>query len=91
MEVKKLFVSGRVQGVGYRYWAKSQADELKVSGWVRNLEDGRVEALLCGEPLAIHEFVSRAKKGPAQALVGDLVLEDFTLAELTPCDFSILR
>lgn len=50
------FVSGRVQGVFYRATAASKARELGVHGYARNLTDGRVEVLACGEPAAVDEF-----------------------------------
>ena len=58
MVCKKCFVSGRVQGVYYRGSAAQRASELGVRGYARNLPDGRVEVLACGEDAAVQTFVS---------------------------------
>ena len=57
MRCKKCLVSGRVQGVFYRASAVQRARELGVHGYARNLPDGRVEVLACGEEEAVSEFV----------------------------------
>ena len=57
-------VQGRVQGVGFRYFTKRQADELKISGCVRNLPDGTVEIMAKGPPEALEQFMQRLKAGP---------------------------
>lgn len=59
-----VFWSGHVQGVGFRYTAESAALELKLTGWVRNLPDGRVEALLEGPEKGLHAFLDRMAEGP---------------------------
>jgi len=56
---KKIFFSGRVQGVGFRYTAAWLARELGLTGWVRNLSDGRVEMEIQGEEWAIGNMLSR--------------------------------
>jgi acylphosphatase len=58
MLCKRCLVGGRVQGVFYRATAASRAQELKVRGYARNLPDGRVEVLACGETEAVEAFVS---------------------------------
>ena len=58
MVCKKCLVGGRVQGVFYRATAARRARELALSGYARNLADGRVELLACGEDQAVHAFVS---------------------------------
>ena len=65
----RLLISGRVQGVGYRWFAREQARELGIRGWVRNLPDGNVEvaAEADAEPLA--RFVDRLRSGPPGANV----------------------
>jgi acylphosphatase len=57
MICKKCFVSGRVQGVFYRGTAAQRARELGVRGYARNLPDGRVEVLACGEEAPVRTFV----------------------------------
>ncbi len=68
------FASGRVQGVAYRYFVQKLAGALSVSGWVRNLSDGRVEVLAEGEKEALESFAERLREGPIMARVEDLEL-----------------
>ncbi|MBW3584967.1 MAG: acylphosphatase [Cyanobacteria bacterium 0813] len=71
----RVFVSGLVQGVGYRYSTMNQAKYLGLSGWVRNLPDGRVEAVFEGEKKAVEGMISWCRRGPSGATVSELVLE----------------
>ena len=64
-----MFISGRVQGVFFRQTALEKASKLGVLGWVRNLPDGRVEAVFEGEKDIVNKMVSWAKKGPVSARV----------------------
>jgi acylphosphatase len=57
-------IRGRVQGVGFRYFAKNVADELNLTGWVRNLPDGTVEVLALGPEIALEQFMQRLRIGP---------------------------
>jgi acylphosphatase len=66
---RRYLVSGRVQGVGYRYFVMREARALGVSGWVRNLADGRVEAVGAGEDVELHAFEGRLWQGPPHARV----------------------
>jgi acylphosphatase len=66
---RHIWVSGRVQGVWYRGSAAEQARVLGVSGWARNLPDGRVELVAEGEPGAVERFVEWCRKGPPAAVV----------------------
>ncbi len=73
---RQVFVSGRVQGVWYRAWTCQEAEALGLTGWVRNLRDGRVEALLVGEEAAVSEMLVCMRSGPPLAQVTGLeVLE----------------
>jgi acylphosphatase len=65
----RIFVSGRVQGVGYRAWAQKAALKLGLEGWVRNLTDGTVEAVARGAKSAVDQFVSQCQVGPFLARV----------------------
>jgi acylphosphatase len=62
-------IKGKVQGVGYRNWAYSQAKLLKLNGWVRNLPSGEVELVAEGPESTLHSFVSFLKTGPTMARV----------------------
>lgn len=59
-----VFISGTVQGVGYRYFVRSQAKKLGLTGWVRNTEDGGVEAVLQGDKDKIEEMIGICRQGP---------------------------
>jgi len=74
-----IFVSGRVQGVFFRENTRKKAQKLEVAGWVRNLPDGRVEAVFEGEKDKIEELVNWAKKGPMFAKVNgvEIILEEY--------------
>ncbi|WP_456341932.1 acylphosphatase [Thermovibrio sp.] len=71
MAVKGLhaFVSGRVQGVGYRAWTRRTAKELGLKGFVRNLPDGRVEVYAEGEEESLNRLLSLLYEGPFFARV----------------------
>lgn len=64
-----VFVSGKVQGVFFRSSTKDKADELGLSGWVKNLQDGRVEAVFEGEEGKVEKMVEWCRKGPEYAKV----------------------
>ncbi|NHV99987.1 MAG: acylphosphatase [Thaumarchaeota archaeon] len=70
-----VHVSGRVQGVFFRYETKSLADELGVKGWVRNLPDGRVEAVFEGEETLVRRMIDFCRKGPPGARVTGVEIE----------------
>jgi acylphosphatase len=63
MKQAHIFVSGYVQGVGFRQFVKSNARKLGLTGWVRNLSDGRVEAVFLGEQNTLEEMISLCHKG----------------------------
>ena len=62
-------IEGRVQGVGYRWWAVTAAREIGLAGWVRNRADGTVELLAIGDPDALDELAAACAKGPPSARV----------------------
>lgn len=68
-------VVGRVQGVWFRRFTQQQAEAHGVVGWVRNLADGSVEALLCGEEINVHHVEAWLNKGPELATVADVVAD----------------
>jgi len=61
----KAWVYGKVQGVGYRLFCKRKARELELKGYALNLEDGRVEVLVCGDDASIAKMVEFLHQGPA--------------------------
>ena len=73
---KRLIITGRVQGVGYRDAMSRQARRAGVAGWVRNRRDGSVEALLDGPPEAIEALIAWARTGPPSAQVTSVTLSD---------------
>lgn len=69
MVSRQIRVSGRVQGVGYRYALRAEAVRLGVTGWVRNRADGSVEALVQGSADAVKKITDWARRGPPAARV----------------------
>jgi len=69
VNAKRMIISGRVQGVGYREWMVDKARALGVSGWVRNRLDGSVEALVAGDMAAVEELSRLCRRGPRMAEV----------------------
>jgi acylphosphatase len=72
MSAKRLIVSGRVQGVGYRDWLVDRAGALGLHGWVRNRADGSVEALISGDTAAVEELARLCRRGPRLAHVSSI-------------------
>jgi len=70
------FVSGRVQGVWFRASTQKEAKKLGLSGWVRNLPDGRVEVMACGEKDNIEQLYIWLQQGPPHAEVSDVTYEE---------------
>jgi acylphosphatase len=79
MQGRKYWISGQVQGVGYRYFATRVARELKLKGWVRNLSDGRVEAYAAGPAHVLEDFEARLRQGPPAGDVRSVEVEDSAL------------
>ena len=74
IETVRLRITGRVQGVGYRFWMTRTAASLGLRGWVRNRTDGSVEALVTGAPKAVTAFIEASRKGPFGAQVSDVTV-----------------
>lgn len=64
-----VFISGYVQGVSFRYFVKSNAKKIGLTGWVCNTEDGGVEAVFCGDKMKIEEMITLCRQGPMLAEV----------------------
>lgn len=77
-------IEGRVQGVWFRAWTVEQAGKRGLTGWVRNRQDGTVEAVFCGAPSAVQSMLGAARQGPEAARVDRLheeaipIVEEFT-------------
>jgi len=69
---RHLLITGRVQGVGFRFYTQRKAQELGITGWVRNRRDGGVEAVIQGETEAVEAMIAWARRGPPSAAVTDL-------------------
>ena len=65
----RLLIRGRVQGVGYRWWARTQALRLNLDGWVRNRADGSVELLAAGSRGDVEQLIALCRRGPPAAAV----------------------
>ncbi len=86
---KRLKIFGKVQGVGYRAWTVQTATALKLTGWVRNRDDGSVEAVVTGDDENIRKFIASCYDGPASSKVEtisvseglDELLEEFQQRE----------
>jgi len=81
---KQIFVSGLVQGVFYRDSTRRQADALGLTGGVRNLFDGRVEVIVCGDDVLVQQLIKWLEIGPKHANVS--IIEVITLSEKTKHD-----
>lgn len=73
---RHAFVSGRVQGVGFPWWTKHEADALDLAGWVRNLVDGRVEVWFEGRRESVERLAMWLEVGPQEAIVEHLELRE---------------
>ena len=83
-----LWISGIVQGVGYRYTCRRQGQGLGLTGWVRNLPDGRVEAVVQGPQKQVDELIRWCYRGPEEARVSDIQVTFETVSVSFP-DFGI--
>ena len=71
-----LLIEGKVQGVCFRHYTRQTALKNRVTGWVRNLPDGRVEVLIEGEPQAVKETVNWCRSGPEWARVDKVLIKE---------------
>jgi len=78
---KKVLLSGRVQGVGFRHFTRVTARELNVKGWVRNRRDGKVETVIQGKPKQVESMIEQLKQGPAAARVDAVDITDTDINE----------
>ena len=74
-----LIIGGRVQGVGYRYFAQFKARELNIYGWVRNIPDSKIEIEAEGDAKNLETFIEWMRIGPARSGI-----RQFSVSEITP-------
>ncbi|HEY4950049.1 MAG TPA: acylphosphatase [Candidatus Acidoferrales bacterium] len=86
---RRYFVSGMVQGVGYRYFAMRLAQRFGLGGYARNLPDGRVEVYAVGSASKLHEFRKELERGPQGASVASVAEEEVSLNPKFERGFSI--
>jgi acylphosphatase len=88
--IRHLLITGRVQGVGFRFYMQRKARELGLAGWVRNRRDGAVESVIQGEPGAVEAMVAWARRGPPSATVAEVRISegsgDYTGFETLPTE-----
>jgi acylphosphatase len=83
---RRFLISGRVQGVGYRYFAGLSARETGVTGWARNLDDGRVEVHANGSAAQLEDFEARLRMGPRFADVRSVEVREEAVLDLHSFD-----
>jgi acylphosphatase len=76
------FVSGRVQGVGFRYFVRRHADTQQLGGYAKNLADGRVEFLLQGDKTAVQLVLEQIHRGPSYSSVTNVEVEEVEVSEI---------
>ena len=86
---RRYFVSGIVQGVGFRYFTQDEAERLKLYGYVRNLRDGRVEVYAIGNSEALAQLRALIDRGPRGAMVQNVVEEPASIEDKFASEFSI--
>ncbi|KTC83084.1 acylphosphatase [Legionella cincinnatiensis] len=82
----RCYVSGKVQGVWYRASAQAEARKLGISGWARNLDDGRVEVFACGTVDNLQMLYEWLKEGPKFAVVEECTYEELIWQEYSGFD-----
>lgn len=88
---RHLRITGRVQGVGYRASFAAQAQAMKLAGWVRNRQDGSVEAMVRGSAESVQGITEWAQRGPANAAVSEVTIAEAEDSLVTHDHFEVLR
>ena len=88
MKKKHIVITGKVQGVGFRYWLYQIANEKNVYGWVKNINTNEVEAVFLGEEKKVDEIIKLCRKGPTSSNVVSVKIEDYQ-QEYTNKSFDI--
>ncbi len=87
---KHLVISGKVQGVGFRYWLQRLAIEKNICGWVKNKTSGNVEALIVGEEKKVRELIKICEMGPGSAKIDYVQINDYN-KDYIKKDFDIVK
>jgi len=74
MSTVNLLIKGKVQGVYYRFAAKEEADKLGITGWVKYINEGRVEIMATGAEEQLEQFITWCHKGPEKAVVAQVIV-----------------
>jgi acylphosphatase len=86
---RRIVISGLVQGVAFRYYTRAKAREAGATGWVKNLPDGRVEALIEGSFSVVEEVIRWCRKGPPASRVDDIkIYEEPATGEFSEFDIN---
>lgn len=88
---KHLKITGRVQGVGFRYFTRKNADLLNLTGWVRNMPDGSVEVFIYGDEDSVDKMEERLWSGPGSAFVSEIIQVKSDERGSHYSDFTVLR
>ena len=88
-QARRFFISGRVQGVGYRYFAIGTAEQMGITGYAKNLADGRVEVYAIGTIAQLRDFARELQRGPAFASVADVAEVDAEILPAFSSTFSV--
>ena len=78
-----VYIEGRVQGVWFRGWTKQEASRLNLCGWVRNVRDGRVEAVFAGPADVVDQMLKFCRQGPPLARVDQVTVEDIEAVNMS--------
>jgi len=89
MKTIRLTVRGKVQGVFYRASAKNIADDLGITGWIKNLPDRNVEITATSSEEILQQFIDWCKQGPSRAIVEEVIIEGLTTKPFS--GFRIIR
>ena len=89
MKTIRLTVKGKVQGVFYRASAKNVADQLAITGWIKNLPDRNVEIRATSSEELLQQFIDWCRQGPPRAIVEEVIIEDLQFETFT--GFRIIR
>ena len=79
---KHIVITGKVQGVGFRYWLYQAAKQRNIDGWVKNKISGEVEALLIGDDVEIDNLIRLCEKGPPSSKVTKIKVQNYQKAFL---------